>query len=837
VTAGLPKKLACIQRSNDDHDKMTLEEAFAHALNGDAFLFLGAGFSKGAFNVQGLELKIGSALTELLAAQSGAPVGATLEDAAEAFVKKSGSSALVDLLKKEFTVSRVAAHHLTLADVPWLRVYTTNYDNAFEFAAHEVNRIVQPVTIEADPFDIHAKHIVSVHLNGYIGQLTPEKLATTFKLTETSYVTASISESPWAMRLREDIRLARAAFFVGYSLYDLDVKRILAENADLKAKCFFVSKPEANQLLEQRVERFGSYLPIGGEQFASRLKNFSYRYRPPSRHELNLRSLAEVFPCRSSRRPVDQDLLNLFELGDVDEMAIAASLAQGIPYYLHRSKLPKIIELLKGGAKAVAVSASLGNGKTLLLKELEVWALQEGYRVFRTGLLTENAALECERVANEEGKILLIVDNYQNWLNEIRAFRQIKSDHKQLVVTARDSVHDVFYDKLESECGLTSIAEISLNRLDDLEIEWFVRTLDQFGLWRSLAGRSIREKTQILKTNYTGQIHGILLGLLQSHDIGERVLKLFAETEKNKSFQEVIASVFILNVLNQSPTIDLLQDLWGITLLSSTAFKENAGVRQLLNFDEWQVRVRSSVISEFILRSGRTVDLVPIISKMARHAAAGVRAVPRYRALFNELTKFSSVQRILPESGRLGGTIRYFESIKDIELNRRSPLFWLQFAIGCLVGDDLKRAKIYFDTAYSLADSRDFDTYQIDNHFARYLLIETANAGLPIGSAIQNFREARSIINRQLAQRDRMHYPYRVACGYQDFVDKFGPKLSADVCNELAVAAKHVLERIKTLTEEQSSVREVRRCFEAMNYVVKRCDELIRSGSQMHSRS
>jgi hypothetical protein len=101
---------------------MTLEEAFSHAFNGDAFLFLGAGFSKGALNLQGSEVKIGSGLTDFLAAKSGAPDGATLEDAGEAFVRKFGASALVDELIREFTVVQVASHHLALAEIPWIRV-------------------------------------------------------------------------------------------------------------------------------------------------------------------------------------------------------------------------------------------------------------------------------------------------------------------------------------------------------------------------------------------------------------------------------------------------------------------------------------------------------------------------------------------------------------------------------------------------------------------------------------------------------------------------------------------------------------------------------------------
>ena len=137
----------------------------------------------------------------------------------------------------------------------------------------------------------------------------------------------------------------------------------------------------------------------------------------------------------------------------------------------------------------------------------------------------------------------------------------------------------------------------------------------------------------------------------------------------------------------------------------------------------------------------------------------------------------------------------------------------------------MKRAKTYFDTSYSLADNRDFDTFQIDNHFARYLLIATNQSDLPVGRAIELFREARAIINRQM-QNERLHYPFRVASSYQDFVDKFGSKLTADACSEIREAAEYVIERIAQLPEDRAKHPAVRRCGDSMEYVVDRCRQL-----------
>ena len=78
-----------------------------------------------------------------------------------------------------------------------------------------------------------------MHLNGFIDRLDRNTIGSEFKLTESSYLTASLIDSEWIMVFRNDLKLARAVFFVGYSLYDLDIKRILNESPHLR-KTFFI---------------------------------------------------------------------------------------------------------------------------------------------------------------------------------------------------------------------------------------------------------------------------------------------------------------------------------------------------------------------------------------------------------------------------------------------------------------------------------------------------------------------------------------------------------------------------------------------------------------------
>jgi hypothetical protein len=206
---------------------MNLSDALEQAASGESILFLGAGFSLGATNVKGQAFEAGGGLAKLLAARCGLPEKSPLEDAAEIFASKFGTDDLIKELRREFTTKEVSGSHETIAALPWKRIYTTNYDNVFETAAAKSNRIVVPIGPDANLHDTPKNEALCIHLNGYINALDRKTLWDSFKLTDTSYATASIEKSEWAALFRQDIRYARSVFLIGYSLFDLDIKRIL----------------------------------------------------------------------------------------------------------------------------------------------------------------------------------------------------------------------------------------------------------------------------------------------------------------------------------------------------------------------------------------------------------------------------------------------------------------------------------------------------------------------------------------------------------------------------------------------------------------------------------
>jgi len=223
---------------------LNLQEALEFVLAGRALLFTGAGFSLGAVNLRGTPFKTGRALARHLANLTGLPETTELEDAAEWFASKLGKDPLVEELQNEFTVKEVAQAHMELLRYPWHRIYTTNYDNVAETVAAQGGKRLTPATLNDSIQALPRTGTLCVHLNGFIDNLNPETLNAEIKLTNTSYLTNVVAESPWATTFQQDMDAVRAVFFVGYSTADIDIRRLIYERPALREKSFFVIGPQ-----------------------------------------------------------------------------------------------------------------------------------------------------------------------------------------------------------------------------------------------------------------------------------------------------------------------------------------------------------------------------------------------------------------------------------------------------------------------------------------------------------------------------------------------------------------------------------------------------------------
>lgn len=161
---------------------------------------------------------------------------------------------------------------------------------------------------------------------------------------------------------------------------------------------------------------------------------------------------------------------------------------------------------------------------------------------------------------------------------------------------------------------------------------------------------------------------------------------------------------------------------------------------------------------------------------------------------------YQNLNRILKKDSDQRGLNRaifnIYEKVAYLEYNRENPLFWLQFAIARLADGEYSDAARCFDNAYSYAKNTNFDTFQIDNHFARYLL-EDANEKKNVIEPIEVFKRAHRMLMASQKGNQYKHYSFRVARHYSTFYSIYHKDFSFHERYDFFIACHEMLDAVE----------------------------------------
>ena len=191
--------------------------------------------------------------------------------------------------------------------------------------------------------------------------------------------------------------------------------------------------------------------------------------------------------------------------------------------------------------------------------------------------------------------------------------------------------------------------------------------------------------------------------------------------------------------------------------------------------------------------------------------------------MMKKMMTYSNLQHILNKSDKnyKANLLFYYDSIHTLAFCAENPHFWMQYAILKLSEYDYVTAEIYFNNAYSYAKKySDYDTYQIDNHHARFILENEVVYGSQI-TCMKAFCEAHSILMNPKHKEDSYYYPYRVAQKYYPFYEKFFPGMNNSERRAFLSACEDMLKRIEWYLTSTTTV-------EGRSYVVKAKDYISR---------
>lgn len=198
--------------------------------NGQCVLFVGAGYSADAQR----RSETGSPQSM----PSGRDLAKIMKEAlkddeddlgslSDLYEDRFGEHGLFSLLTKLFTTATVTEDQKKIASYKWKEIYTTNYDNVLEECCNSIGVHFSTYTTTKRPSDIDYRNLPIIHINGFVPGSTFTEFKKEIKLTNTQYYSDDFSRSPWGERFRNDIITSPCIVFAGYSLYDLDVARVL----------------------------------------------------------------------------------------------------------------------------------------------------------------------------------------------------------------------------------------------------------------------------------------------------------------------------------------------------------------------------------------------------------------------------------------------------------------------------------------------------------------------------------------------------------------------------------------------------------------------------------
>ncbi|MCQ4314252.1 SIR2 family protein [Pseudomonas stutzeri] len=796
------------------------DELLDRLSSGTAILFTGAGFSKKCTKVDGGELLLAKDLAAAICRRCSIEEDDDLRYASDYHIKKFGSSGLIELLKKEFTIIKTPPDVDTICSIPWRRFYTTNYDQSIETSRAKLGKVTECIDIDYNAAEYYKRESLCIHLNGSINNLTDETLNDSFKLSASSYISPdSFLKSPWNYFFKKDLERAAAIVFAGYSLYDIDIQKVLYENEYLKEKTYFITRPEPSSKTIFTLSNFGHVLPIGIEGFAE-LINKNPRALEEN-EDLPLRSIGKYEFNKTIRSPRDAEIESslLFGHHDLSLIENAVLNDEESHYLVVRENLEQIAGFVRSGQNTI-ITGAFGNGKSIILQELKPYLSSNSIDVYEVIDPEGDCAGEMDILAKQPRTCVIIIDDYSRYIHLLAHHALTKPEKIIIIAAARDSEHERNRENL-GEIDF-QYAEISTDILTAQESSDFVEIIDHVGLWGDKAGLSKERKLRFLQKENNLQFSLALLTLLKAPQMKNRVSALLKNLLEKKSYKDTIFAIAFIETLGSNNNFSTISEVAGNNEIYHSGLRSDPGFKELFKLNATKVISKSSLFCLSLIQNHFSPSYVSaqlqLIAKNLDKYRSGDSTLEH---IFKATLRFSSVESILPDANKLNTLKHYYESLKTtLPWLKKDPHYWLQYGMACLAFDDFGKAQSNFDQAYSIAELRDnYHTEHIDTQQARLYLKKSIKLEQDPNVAYNAFEQANSLLSR--IKNDP--YKFRQVQLYLEFYERFFNGLSIKNRVKLEHSCKAMLrtiERIENTGETHSKQSMISRAKDNLSKIL-----------------
>lgn len=722
---------------------MDLKSAIEYIIDGEGLLFLGAGFSSNAQNILHETMKMAPQLSNELCEELNIPKNDNLSDVADFYldsdVVEDGGKKLIRKLQNNYKCKYVSGEHEEVADLDWLRVYTTNYDNVFELASDRVGKRRVPHII-SDNMKSVEKTTSILHVNGYINLLTIDQLNDQFKLTTTSYMREDFSNTDWCGLFRNDLLRARVIVLIGVSMdYDEQLQKMLAENSNYKNKIIFIDKKEDveleesiknNPMYKYKKRKYGKIYEIGIEGFAEEIKSIRSTYKPKSR-KVDFRSFTHINKKQFELDTISgNDYWALLVYGDVSESLIFNNINNN-EYIIDRKQLENFSEeILSDDIKVAIIHSDLGNGKTCSVMKLG-YKLKEFGEVFWLNDDKGDIAREIEEISKLSGKKFIIIENYGNYFDVLSKMKIYLDNDIKLILTERTSINTSIYYTLKGKLDIDDkfIKDYNLNNIEISDLDNLTNILNQVDKWEDRELDDKQKKQKIID-EYKNNFREILIKLVRSKKISEKINKVFNSIKDNRLKKNILLAICVNSIINTGLELNDIVALLQIKINNNVTKDKN--MNELVNFNSNIIKAKSSILAQYIIHSNRLEQETLAIMKKMVIRANELKYGNKIDAVIKDFVSASNMLLVLNKKDENINeqVLEYYDELKDSY--KRNPFFYLQYAMACLDMNYYERAGEYIDIAYKEAElinekykykqGKRFDTFQIDTQNGRYIL-------------------------------------------------------------------------------------------------------------------
>lgn len=795
--------------------------------SGKALLFLGAGFSFGATRIKdGREttFPLGQDLANELLFDLNIKNSEkkNLASCASFYESKKTRKGLLYSLAEKLEVKKAQDYHYDILSYPWWRIYTTNYDNLVQLAMPATTKI-RRIGLRDEIPQYTTFKTDCLYINGFIDYNDIEK--SEIIITKTDYSSPiNYNRDNIIYNFLEDVTMVEKVFFIGYSLYDIEVAKILQNNTSIRNKVYFIVSPGIDEIDEQELLSFGSVIKIGVQKFSIILGEAAIKYKMiPQVIDETFFSLEKYDAYQEKNKERD----NVFELlmnSRINRYCIKRQLEGQQLYAVLRRPLEEIKQRVLSGYLLTGIYARLCNGKTIFFEELAA-VLSDVMPVYFARPDAQSLKRDLVRFSKQLGeqRVVIFVDGYA------RAFPNLepvigKLPNITFIIAERTPVHRALWDKISK--NISDAAAFSLDMLEDSEKEIFIELLRNNGLSGETKEFLFRQFDDL----YENSIGRSIFSLIKDSEVAERYIKkIKKDIELSIGYENELYVAVILSIINGG--------LVSKTLINKILQSNNAYSREFSNSKIFEDILKddgnyvlcsggiSLEITKFVFHPEKSLDiLIRIITACQR--------TPHDKfltKLCEQCLRFFYLEKVLPADNFKNNVRIFYETVRNIGNMGGHPLFWLQFAIAMFNQKEFFKSKIYLDTASKSAKNIEFNPFQIDNFRARLLLASDASIGI---DPWLRFSDAREILFKQVNKKND-EYIYRSASAINSFVNYYADGFEYIKLVEIGKFIKTILNKATEATgdiqfESRHSLKRLSEAYQVIEVKlnkIQQCNE------------